>query len=99
LISPYKNGKVQPRIVAKWQANAPLAMIDQGIFNLRQYRAIGMDVGTQDELVGGTVGTLDRILNDYGIRHVYETYEGDHINRVAERLEKKVLPFFAANLR
>jgi S-formylglutathione hydrolase len=38
-------------------------------------------------------------LNDYGIRHVYETYEGDHINRVAERLEKKVLPFFTANLR
>jgi hypothetical protein len=73
---PYKNGKVQPRIVAKWQANAPLAMIDQGIFNLRQYRAIGLDVGTQDELVGGTVGTLDRILNDYGIRHVYENVRG-----------------------
>ncbi len=96
---PYKNGEVQPQIVAKWQANAPLAMIDQSIPNLRRYTAIGMDVGTKDQRIGETVATLDRILTEYGIPHVYQTYEGDHINRVAERLEKVVLPFFAANLK
>ena len=96
---PYKNGNVQPQIVAKWQANAPLAMIDQSIPNLRRYSAIGMDVGTKDQLIGETVEKLDRILTDYGIPHMYQTYEGDHINRVAERLEKVVLPFFAANLK
>ena len=96
---PYQNGEMQPRIIAKWEANAPLTMIDQTIWALRQYTAIGMDVGTKDQIIGGTVATLDRILNDYGIRHVYQTYEGDHINRVAERLEKNVLPFFAANLK
>jgi S-formylglutathione hydrolase len=93
---PYKQGEVQPQIVAKWEANAPLAMIDQYISNLRQYRSIGMDAGTQDQPIAGTVETLHRILNDYEIRHEYETYEGNHINRIAERLEKKVLPFFAA---
>ena len=95
---PFKNGEVQPQIVAKWQANAPLAMIDQYIPNLRRYSAIGMDVGTKDQLIGGTLATLDGILNSYGIRHQYQTYDGDHTNRVAERLEKVVLPFFAANL-
>jgi S-formylglutathione hydrolase FrmB len=96
---PYQNGVAQPQIAAKWQANAPLAMIDQYISNLRQYQAIGMDAGTRDQPIAGTVGTLDRILSDYGIRHVYETYEGDHTNHVAERLERKVLPFFAGSLQ
>jgi S-formylglutathione hydrolase len=94
---PYKNGELTPEIVAKWQANAPLAMVDQAIYNLRQYDAIGMDVGTQDQLIRGTE-TLDQILSSYQIRHHYETYEGNHINRVAERLEKNVLPFFGKAL-
>jgi S-formylglutathione hydrolase len=45
------------------------------------------------------VEVLDKTLNNYGIGHVYETYDGNHINRVADRLEKKVLPFFADNLK
>ena len=96
---PYRNGELQPQIIAKWQANAPLATIDQFISNLRQYRAIGMDAGTKDLVIAGTVGELDKILNDYAIGHMYETYDGNHINRIAERLEKKVLPFFAVNLK
>jgi len=94
---PFKNGEVIPGIVAKWQANAPLAMIDQYISNLRQYKAIGMDAGTKDQPIASTVQTLDGVLNAYGIRHVYETYEGDHVNHIAERLEKKAVPFFAAS--
>jgi S-formylglutathione hydrolase len=95
---PFKNGAMQPQIVAKWAANAPLAMIDQFIPNLREYKAIGMDAGTKDQPIAGTVETLDRVLTDYAIRHAYETYDGNHINRVEERLERRVLPFFAANL-
>jgi S-formylglutathione hydrolase len=96
---PYKNGEVQPQVVAKWQSNAPLTIIDQYISNLRQYKAIAMDAGTKDQPIAGTVEMLSKVLNDYKIQHVYETYEGDHINRVAERLEKKVLPFFAERLK
>src|SRR5438132_176885 len=47
---PTKDGEPQPDIVAKWAANAPLAFIDQYIGNLKQYRAISMDVGDQDGL-------------------------------------------------
>jgi S-formylglutathione hydrolase len=96
---PYKNGEMQPQIVAKWQANAPLSMIDQYISNLRQFKAIGMDAGTKDRNIAGTVDTLHKILTDYGIAHAYELYDGDHVNRIAERLEKNVMPFFSRTLK
>ena len=30
-----------------------------------------------------------------GVPHAFETYEGDHTNKVVERIEQKVLPFFS----
>src|SRR6478736_2236864 len=47
---PTKDGVLQPEIVAKYTANSPLAFVDQYIGNLKQYRAISMDVGDQDGL-------------------------------------------------
>src|SRR6187402_1316497 len=41
---PVKDGVLQPEVLAKWAANAPLAFVDQYIGHLRQYRAIAMDV-------------------------------------------------------
>ena len=34
----------------------------------------------------------------FSVAHTFETYEGDHTNRVPERIEQKVLPFFSNNL-
>lgn len=48
---PVKDGKIQPAIVAKWAANAPLAMVDQYIPNLKKLHAIAFDIGNQDEAV------------------------------------------------
>jgi hypothetical protein len=83
---------------AKWAANAPLAMIDQYVPNLKKLHAIAVDAGTQDTGIAATVKTLDQILSQYSIPHAFEIYEGNHINRIAERLETKVLPFFSSNL-
>ena len=47
---PTKDGDPQPEIVAKFTANAPLVFVDQYIGNLKQYRAIAIDVGDQDGL-------------------------------------------------
>jgi hypothetical protein len=41
---------------------------------------------------------LAQALTAFGITHTFETYEGDHVNRIAERLEVAVLPFFSNNL-
>ena len=91
---PMKDGKVRPEIVAKWAANAPLAMIDQYITNLKTYRAIGMDIGTKDGLLAANK-ELDLAMTRFGVVHTYEEYDGDHTNRRAERVETKMLPFFS----
>jgi S-formylglutathione hydrolase len=94
---PTQDGQLRPDILAKWAANAPLAVIDQYIGNLKRLRAIAFDVGVKDGLAPAS-RTLDEILTAYKIPHTYETYDGDHINRVAERLETSVFRFFSENL-
>jgi enterochelin esterase-like enzyme len=94
---PTKDGQVVPAIAAKWVANSPLAMVDQYSSNLKKYKAIMMDVGLQDGLMGSNK-ELDESLTRLGVVHTYETYEGDHTNHVKDRWEQKVLPFFSNNL-
>ena len=94
---PVKDGVVQPDVVAKWAANAPLAFVDQYIGNLRRYRAIAIDVGDKDGLKADAQ-TLHGVLDRYSIANSFEIYEGDHTNRVAWRFQDKLLPFFSAHL-
>jgi S-formylglutathione hydrolase len=96
---PVKNGETRPEILAKWAANAPLAMVEQYLPNLRQYKAIAMDAGDMDEPIATTVRTLDGILTVYGIPHTSEIYQGNHVNHVADRVEFKMIPFFSENLK
>jgi S-formylglutathione hydrolase len=92
-----KDGKLQPAVVARWAANAPLAMLDQYVPNLKKLHAIGIDVGDKDGLAASNT-EMSRILTQYGIANDFETYDGDHTNRIATRVETKVLPFFSHNL-
>jgi len=94
---PTKSGEPQPDVLAKWTANAPLAFIDQYIGNLREYRAIAIDVGDQDGLKTDT-GKLHEVLDTYGIGNTFELYRGTHTSAVADRFQNHVLPFFSANL-
>jgi enterochelin esterase-like enzyme len=94
---PVENGEVNPLILTKWNANVPLAMIDQYVPSLKTFKAIGIEVGLQDGLLGVNKALSD-VLTSYGIKHVYETYEGNHTNKVAERYETRVLPFFSKEL-
>jgi S-formylglutathione hydrolase len=93
---PAKDGKLQPAVVAKWVANAPLAMIDQYVPSFKTLR-IGMDVGDKDGLAASN-RELSRVLNGYGIPTAFEVYDGDHTNHIVDRMEKVVLPFFAKTL-
>jgi enterochelin esterase-like enzyme len=95
---PVKNGELQPMVQAKWTANRPITTLDQYINNLKQLRAIAFDAGTKDQAIASSIKVLDEELNKYGIKHLFEIYEGDHINHVAERIEKKMLRFFSDNL-
>jgi len=94
---PTKNGEPQPDVVAKWAANAPLAFVDQYVGNLKQYRAISMDVGDQDGL-RVDAGKLHEVFDKYGIANSFDIYPGTHTSRVADRFQNHVLPFFSQNL-
>jgi S-formylglutathione hydrolase len=84
-------------VAQKWAANSPLVMLDQYVANLKRYSGIGMDVGLQDGLSTSNEQLAKR-LQAYGIAASFETYEGDHVNRIAERVEQHVLPYFSEHL-
>lgn len=94
---PMKNGEPQPEVLATGAANAPLDFIDQYIDNLRQYRAISIDVGDQDGLRTDTAKLHD-VLDKYGIPNSFELYSGTHTSAVADRFQNHVMPFFSKNL-
>ncbi len=94
---PTKEGQAQPDVLARWAANAPLAFVDQYIGNLKQYRAIAMDVGDQDNL-HVDAAKLHDIFDKYGLANSFEIYPGTHTSAVADRFQNHVLPFFSHNL-
>ena len=94
---PTRDGEPQPNVLARWAANAPLAMVDQYVANLRRYTAIALDCGDRDGLRADTA-ELHRILDSYGVANSFELYPGDHVSAVADRMQNHVLPFFGRSL-
>jgi S-formylglutathione hydrolase FrmB len=94
---PTKDGEIQPLIAAKWPANSPLVMVDQHVPALKTMRAIALDVGDKDPFVT-TNRQLNEALTRLDIANSLEVYDGDHGNRVGERFESKVIPFFSKYL-
>jgi len=92
------NGEARPAILAKQAASAPLVNIDQYVANLRRLRALAFDAGDKDVQIAGTIRTLDKMLSDYEVPHLFEIYDGNHVNHIADRIEQKVIPFFSKNL-
>lgn len=94
---PVKDGKVRPDIVAKWVANSPIEMLTQYASGLKAYYQVAVEIGTKDTLLA-TNQQLHEAMTRLLIPHYYEEYDGDHTNRVRERIERNVLPFFSRNL-
>lgn len=95
---PTRNGEVVPEIAARFAVNSPQAMLPSHVSALRKMTAIMMDVGEQDGLIDAN-RTLSETMTRYGVEHTFETYEGDHVNRIEQRFEERVLPFFSRHLR
>jgi S-formylglutathione hydrolase FrmB len=94
---PVKDGKLRPDIVAKWAANAPLVMLDQSAAAMKAHYAIAIEIGTRDNLLASN-RQLHEAMTRLKVAHSYEEYDGDHTNKVGERIERNVLPFFSKNL-
>ena len=95
---PWKDGKSQPDIALKWAANAPLVEVDEYVTNLKRLHGLAFDAGDKDQPIAAKIAILDEHLNSNHVPHVFEVYDGDHLNHIAERFETKVLPFFSKNL-
>jgi enterochelin esterase-like enzyme len=91
------SGADSDAVLAKWAANAPLAFVDQYTANLRQYRAIAMDVGDEDGL-RVDAAKLHNLLDSYGITNSFTIYPGSHTSNVAFRFQDFVMPFFSQSL-
>jgi S-formylglutathione hydrolase len=98
---PAADGKPDAETLARWAANTPLITVHQHIPDLKRLDAIAFDAGDEEQFGGilPSVQTLDRVLTGYGIAHTTEIYPGNHVNRIEERLQSKVLPFFGGHLK
>ena len=94
---PVVDGQRRPLVVARWQANSPIVMVPQYVANLKKYTAIAGDVGLQDGLIRSNM-QLAEMLVSFGVDYQFETYVGDHTNRMYERFGAHVLPFFSEAL-
>ena len=89
-------GQPDERVLRRWSANSPLALLDQYVANFKRYAAIAMDVGNQDRTAD--VEALHARLLEYGIENSLEIYDGDHTNKLGFRFQDHVLPFFGRHL-
>ena len=95
---PTSGGELQPDVIARWTANAILPLVHQSIPNLERLDALAFDAGDGDRGIAQASRELHATLEAYGIEHFFEIYEGDHLNRIAERIEQHALPFFTKYL-
>lgn len=95
---PYENGEVRQDIASKFAANRTLYVIEQYIPSLKKLKGIAMDAGEQDRGISASTKKLHELLDSYQIPHLYESYQGDHISHIAERIRTKTLPFFSEHL-
>ena len=94
---PVAKGAARQDVLAKWNANAVLSMVDQGAASLQRFYAVAFDVGSRDPLLASN-RQLHEALVRLRVPHYYEEYDGDHMDKIRERLERNVLPFFSTYL-
>lgn len=91
------DGTIDPLVNQRLAANSPVVLIPQYLPALNALEAFAMDIGDKDFLLEGN--RLFRAeLDRFGVEYGFELYEGDHGNRIAERIRTEVLPFFGQHL-
>jgi len=71
--------------------------LEKHAVNLNAFYAIAIDIGRADPAVEPN-RQLHASMTKLRIAHTFEEYDGDRSNRLRERIEWNVLPYFARNL-
>ena len=91
------DGTIDPLVNQRLAANSPVVLVPQYLPALNSLEAFAMDIGDKDFLLQGNAAFRAE-LDRFGVKYDFELYEGDHGNRIAERIRTEVLPFFGAHL-
>jgi enterochelin esterase-like enzyme len=92
-----EDGTLDPLVNYRLAANAPQVLLPQYLPALNSLEAFAMDIGDKDFLLEGN-RLFREELDKFGVKYDFELYEGDHGNRIAERIRTEVLPFFGEHL-
>jgi len=102
---PYqeRNGRVEKNepVYERWRSKMPVYMVEDNKSNLLKLRGIFFDYGQNEEFSHIKIATqqFSRELSNRSIPHVFEIYEsGTHNSKIRQRLETRLLPFFAEKL-
>lgn len=94
------DGKGHPvtSVLARWKANQLEMITAQYAAGTQRLNALAFDVGDQDTLLPSE-RWLDKKMTELGLPHKYSEYDGNHNNRIHERMEKFVLPLMSKELK
>ncbi|MDF1607806.1 alpha/beta fold hydrolase [Hoeflea sp. YIM 152468] len=78
----------------------PIRQLRRARDNLRRLRGLGLGVGLGDQFLHIPPGTIElsQQLGSERIPHLLDVYDGDHRQKVGERLETLVLPWVGARI-
>ena len=94
---PLRDGQIDESVIARWRANSPLVMVATHLEALQSFDAIGADVGDKDGLLRDDT-LIHNEFDGFGVEHEWAVYDGDHVNKIAQRFDEVVLPFFGKHL-
>jgi len=86
---------------ANYRSKMPLYQVEKYRENLMKLRGIYLDVGEFDEFthIRRATAMVSSELSQREIPHAFEIYKaGDHGNKIRERFDTKLIPFFSAVL-
>ncbi|MDB4874481.1 MAG: esterase [Gemmatimonadetes bacterium] len=93
-----RNGRWEqnPEVARQFDEHTPVLMIPRYRANLAAMRGVQLDIGEQDNMVDPRDAMrVDTALTKAGVPHVFQLFQGDHVNRIGARLENAVFPFFS----
>lgn len=86
--------KLNAAVWKKWLANDPMEMLKSHKSELNKLNAIHFDCGTSGPFIAPNRAFSDA-LKKQNINHVFEEFDGNHVNKLPIRIQSKALPFFS----
>lgn len=86
--------------VSRITANIPANMVFPYLANIQKLKGIFIEYGAQENFSHIIIGAqeLSARLTQAGVPHTVEVYEGNHVNRVGERVSQRMLPWVSQHL-